>query len=113
LDVQLPPPPPGVPELGDQVGQSPDVSVRESLARHRSDPKCAGCHVKIDPLGLALENFDWIGRWRERDPAGPIDATGTLVGGRSLQGVAELKRYLLRERFDDFATALTRSMLAY
>ena len=113
LGVQLPPPPPGVPELADEAGQLSDVSLRESLARHRGDPRCAGCHSRIDPLGFALENFDWIGRWRERDPSGAIDASGTMPDGRRLRGAADLKNYLINERADDFARALIKALLAY
>tara|TARA_Y100001934_G_scaffold283430_1_gene403201 strand:+ start:2287 stop:5034 length:2748 start_codon:yes stop_codon:yes gene_type:complete len=113
LDVYLPPPPAGVPELDEDAGESGEVSSRESLARHRADPRCSSCHAKIDPLGFALENFDWIGRWRERDPAGPVNATGEMPDGRKLNGVAGLKNYLLKERADDFARALTKALLAY
>ncbi|MGB0582775.1 MAG: DUF1592 domain-containing protein [Limisphaerales bacterium] len=113
LDVHLPPPPPGVPELDEEAGQSREISLRESLAKHRDDPRCSSCHARIDPLGFALENFDWIGRWRERDPAGPIDSTGRMPDGHRLNGVVDLKKYLLNERADDFARALTKALLAY
>jgi len=113
LGVDLPPPPANVPELAENAGESKELSVRKSLALHRDNPSCAGCHSKIDPLGFALENFDWIGRWREKDPSGPVDASGALPNGRQLNGIADLKSYLVKERADDFLRALTESMLAF
>lgn len=113
LGVELPPPPPGVPALADDAGQSETLSLRDSLAAHRADPNCAGCHSKIDPLGFALENFDWIGRWRSEDPAGPVDSRGQLPDGTTLDGLPALKAYLVQHRKDDFLRALTESMLAY
>ena len=87
--------------------------MRESLAEHRSDSRCSGCHNKIDPLGFAMENYDWIGRWRENDPAGPIDPQASLPDGKPLTGVADLKTFLITERSDQFTAALARAMLTY
>ena len=113
LGVDLPRPPADVPQLDEEAGQSRVLSLRESLARHRDDPKCAGCHSKIDPPGFALENFDWIGRWRESDPAGPVDSNAKLPDGKTLNGVRDLKTFLFAERRDQFTTALTNAMLKY
>lgn len=113
LGVELPSPPADVPQLDDDAGQSRELSLRESLARHRSDPKCASCHNKIDPPGFALENYDWIGRWRESDPAGPVDTSVRLPDGRELDGAEDLRQFLVTERRDQFTEALARSLLKY
>jgi hypothetical protein len=112
LGVKLPPPPPNVPPL-DQPGETADEeTVRERLERHREDPACATCHSRIDPIGFALENFDEIGRWREHDDSGDIDAVAVLPGGRELDGLSGLKQYLLENK-DQFARHLTEKMLGY
>ena len=113
LGNELPPPPPDVGELPEEAGQTESVSVRRALEAHRDNVRCAGCHNKIDPPGFALEHFDWIGRRRSRDPAGPIDASARLPDGTELGGVAELKAYLAEHRKDDFTRALTERMLAH
>lgn len=113
LGVDLPPPPPGVPELPEDAGQNEKVSLRETLALHRQDPHCASCHEKFDPLGLALENFDWIGRPRDRAPGGVVDTAVQLTDGTRLDGPAEVKAYLVKQRKDDFTRALTEGLLAY
>ncbi len=85
-------PPPGVPGFPDA---SPDAAtVRERLEQHRQDPACASCHDAIDPLGLALENFDGIGAWRDQDNGEPIDASGQLPNGTAVNGAADLAHVL-------------------
>ena len=113
LGVELPSPPADVPELTGDAGQSRTESLRESLSRHRSDAKCSGCHNKIDPLGFALEQYDWIGRRRDRGPAGVVDASAQLPDGREISGLKDLKRLLVSERRQQFTTALVRAMLKY
>jgi hypothetical protein len=81
-------PPADVPALPEDAGGS--RSVRDRLAQHRADPGCASCHAAIDPIGLALEHFDHIGRWRAEDEEGPIDASGVLDDGRAVDGSREL-----------------------
>jgi hypothetical protein len=112
LGVELPPPPPNVPALDQSTDQAEVKTVRERLELHRRDAACAACHRRIDPLGFALENFDEIGRWRERDEGGPIDARARLPGGVDIAGLAGLKKYLLSEK-EAFARNLTRKMLGY
>lgn len=127
LDDPPAPPPPNVPELD---GESPDMaklSVREQLEIHRKDPSCADCHRGIDPWGVAMENYDAIGQWRDqirrKDPAGkkkkeiwhelPIDAAADLPGGSRVDGMKGLKAYLMTERKDQFARALTARLTSY
>jgi hypothetical protein len=80
------------------------------LARHATQPACAGCHAKIDPLGFGLENFDAVGRFRKSGKG--IDASGKLPGGEALNGPKELRQVLLK-RADRFSENLTEKLLAY
>ena len=92
-------PPPNVPTLDEKdIGTTKALTVREMMAKHRSNPTCASCHAVMDPLGLALENFDATGRWRDRDRyAGvAIDASGTLPDGTPVNGPDDLRNALLR-----------------
>jgi len=113
LGTPPPPPPPEIAPLEQamaQLGENP--SLREQLAAHLTDMNCAVCHSRMDPLGLAMENFDAVGRWRDADESGPIDASGTLPDGRSFAGPTELKQILLA-RDDLFIGNLTRKLLTY
>jgi mono/diheme cytochrome c family protein len=108
------PPPPGVvTDLSIHEGQKP-TTVRARLELHRTNPTCKGCHGLIDPPGLALENFDATGRWRDLDAAAkvPIDATTTLTSGLVLHGPADLRRFLVR-RADQFPTTVTKRLMMY
>ena len=109
------PPPPNIPSLEEAgkkiTGRTP--SVRESMVLHRTQPMCASCHARMDPLGLALENFNALGRYREKERAGPIDASGTLLTGESFKEVRELKRILVERRRRDFYRCLSEKMLTY
>jgi hypothetical protein len=107
-----PPPPPNVPELGATEKANPKASLREQMAIHRESPKCSICHKVMDPLGFGLENFDGIGRWREKEKGRPVDASGTLPGGESFRGPIELVG-VLGKRQDVFRRHLTRTLLAY
>ena len=112
--VSVPPPPANVdttlPEI--RAGTAPPT-IRERLAQHRSNPACASCHAVIDPPGFALEHFDAIGGYRTVDESGrPVDATGTLVGGATVDGLAGLRAFLL-QRPDRFPATLTEKLLAY
>jgi hypothetical protein len=107
-----PPPPPDVPALEDaEVGK--DATLRETLKAHRSQALCSSCHSRMDPLGLALENFNALGRWRDKDRGRPVDATGRLLTGESFSNVRELKRILVHQRRLDFYRCLTEKMLTY
>lgn len=102
-----PPPPPNVPSLPTESETA--SSLRESLALHRRQEACAGCHSRIDPYGLALEQFDAVGALRNK----PQDTRTTLHTGEKLHGVSDLKQYLVNEKKDDFLRHLTRKLLAY
>ncbi len=112
-------PPPNAGDL--PVIKGKNLTVRQRLEQHRSVAFCASCHTKIDPLGLALENYDAIGSWRERqngegrkggkgDP--PIDPSGIMPGGQSFQTLSEFKRILLEEK-PKFLKGFTEKLLAY
>ena len=112
LGTPPPPPPPNVPELETAEGGRA-LSMREAMAQHRANPVCASCHRLMDPVGLSLENFDAIGRWRDRsETKQPIDASGELPDGSTFGGPAELKAVLLRHP-DRFVTTATEKLLTY
>ncbi len=107
-----PPPPADVPALEASIADSTPHSVRERLEQHRKDPGCAGCHAIIDPTGLALENFDAIGRWRDADAGQAVDATATLPGGITVSGPSSLRQALLR-RPELFVSTFTEKLFVY
>jgi hypothetical protein len=112
LGSQAPLPPPDVPPLEENPSAGVGASVRERIERHRANPACAGCHKIMDPIGLALENFDAIGRWRTVDEGVTIDASAQLVDGTAIDGPANLRKALL-DRPDPFVAALTEKLLMY
>lgn len=107
-----PEPPPVVPALDETQKAHPDLSLREQLVLHRADPGCASCHVVMDEIGFGLENFDAIGRWRDKDGPHPINPVGTLPGGETFSGPAELVA-ILSQRQDDFTRCLAEKLLTY
>jgi mono/diheme cytochrome c family protein len=107
-----PPPPANVPELSETQKSNPRASLRDQLALHRKSASCAICHKIMDPLGLGLENFDGIGRWREKEKNHPIDASGSLPGGQSFRGPVELIG-VLSKRQDAFRRHFAETLLAY
>jgi hypothetical protein len=114
LGTPLPPPPPDVPALEETQKKTEQVlTMRETIARHRANPVCASCHAMMDPLGLSLENFDFVGRWRDVDETvTPIDASGTLPDGTKFNGPAGLRQVLLAQP-ERFVSTLTEKMLIY
>jgi hypothetical protein len=115
LGAPPPPPPDVVPPFEEDIEAAKPRSVRERMEQHRRNPACAGCHRMIDPAGLALENFDGVGAWRTRDGGtrgAPVDASGQLVDGTTINGVVELRRALLREP-DTFARTVTEKLMIY
>ena len=112
LGTPAPVPPPNVPTLEENEGGRPARSMRERLADHRANPVCAACHDIMDPLGLGLESFDGIGRYREKEPGGEIDSSGQMVDGTQFDGPAELRAILTREP-ERFVGVMTEKLLVY
>ena len=113
LGMPPPPPPPDVPELEENSAEGKVLSMRERMAHHRTNAVCAACHSKMDPLGLSLENFDAVGKWRTNDDNGtPIDASGSFVDGTSFTGAAGLQRALVAQPGRFFHT-VTEKLLTY
>ena len=109
-----PPPPPNVPALEDtkEAAAGKLLTVRERMEEHRKNPACNSCHRVIDPLGLALENFDVTGRWRIKDNGMPIDASGELYDGTKMNGPAGLRSALLKHK-DAFLVSFTENLMTY
>jgi hypothetical protein len=107
-----PPPPPGVSNLPPAAGELAGKSLRERLEVHRDNPSCAVCHNRMDPLGLAMENFDAVGRWRDADGDDKINADGELPDGRKLSGPAGLRDVLLAD-FPRVRRCLAEKLLTY
>ena len=112
LGTPPPPPPPNVPDLQQAAPGRRPLTVREQMVAHRENPACASCHQVMDPLGLALENFDAVGAWRTREAGGAIDASGVLADGTAVDGVVTL-REALTSRPELFVGTLTEKMLTY
>jgi len=111
LGAPPPTPPPDVPNL-EEKPTATARSVRERIEQHRANPTCAGCHKIMDPIGLSLENFDAIGRWRAMDEGVKIDASGQLVDGTAIAGPADLRKAMLA-RGDVFVAAMTEKLMMY
>jgi hypothetical protein len=114
LGERLPRPPKDVPVLPEDEAATDGLTVRELVERHTQDPKCAGCHRRIDPFGFALERYDAIGRARSIDlGARPIDTRTTLPDGAEIDGIEGLRRHLLEDRRDAFVRQFCRKLLGY
>jgi hypothetical protein len=107
-----PAPPPDVPALKENGANGERLSVRERLEAHRKNPGCAVCHVRMDPLGFSLENFDALGKWRTTTDGSPIDASASLPDGSHFDGVTGLRSLLLNHR-EDFVRTFTDRLLSY
>ncbi len=114
LGERIPPPPPNVPQLDEQDQKSVEgLTLRQRTELHQTESTCANCHKVLDPIGFGLENFDAIGRWREKDDVGvAIDSAGKLPDGSGFSTPAELKGLLAR-READLARNLTERLMAY
>jgi hypothetical protein len=112
LGTPPPPPPPDVPELKAD-GHAAGGSLRQQMEQHRATPACASCHLAMDPLGFGLEQFDGIGRFREKDGAFAVDSSGALVSGEKFSGAAELADILAKTKRDEFLNCLSEKMLTY
>lgn len=122
FDEIPPPPPPNVPELNRENPKLKNLTIPQALAVHRDNAACNGCHRKIDPWGIAFEEYDAVGNW-QRDGAGaglrkrrtshPIDAKAELPTGVKVDGMRELREELLRTKSDEFRRAMLRKVMAY
>ena len=110
LGTPPPPPAPDVPELP-PTGQLKGT-LRQQMEQHRSNPSCAGCHSRLDPLGFGLENFDGIGGWRVQDNKQAIDRSGVLPDGAKFNGPAELRKVLMGKS-DQFRRNFADKLLTF
>ena len=108
-----PPPPPNVPEVDLTDPDILKMTLKERIADHRNKPACVSCHSRIDPWGIAFENYDALGTYRIRIGNTPVDATSELFNRQTLEGMDGLKRYLLTDRQDQFARAMVHKMTAF
>jgi hypothetical protein len=115
LGTPVPPPPANIPPLEDAAKNMTNhaPSLRETLAVHRENALCSSCHNRMDPLGLALENFNALGMWRNSEYNQPIDSTGRLITGEEFSNVKELKQILVKNHAADFYRTLTEKLLIY
>jgi hypothetical protein len=113
LGTPPPPPPPNVPALTEKSAAGKPLSMREAMETHRKNPVCAACHSRMDPLGLALENFNAIGEWRMKSESDePIDASGELSNGMKFNGPVDLRQVLLTKK-EQFVETITEKLLMY
>ncbi len=112
LGSPAPPPPEDVPSLDDRKLLSAHLTVRARLEQHRADPTCAHCHNLMDPVGFALENFDVVGQWRDRDGDEPVDVSGGLPDGSRFSGVTGLESAILK-RPELFVTTMTVKLMTF
>jgi hypothetical protein len=108
----VPPPPPTTPQLPKDDRIQDGLTFRQRLEIHRTNPECAACHARMDPLGFGLEGFDATGRWRHHQNGQPVDASGQLPGGETFTGPAELKQVLLTRK-QEFITNFARKLLGF
>lgn len=116
LGTPPPPAPPNIPslEVSAKSHDGRDLSLRDALALHREKPMCSSCHDRMDPLGLALENFNAMGLWRDKEGGQPIPSVaGRLITGESFADVRELKHLLVTSRRQDYYRCLTEKLMTY
>jgi hypothetical protein len=115
LGIPPPPPPPNITPLEQAAagakGKTP--TLRETLKLHRSDAKCSSCHNRMDPIGLAFENFNALGRWRDKELGQPIEAGGELLTGETFKSVRELKTILVKEHRLDYYRCIAEKLFIY
>jgi cytochrome c551/c552 len=114
LGVPPPPPPPDVNTNLDPHGKDgTQLSLRQQMERHRADPVCSSCHSRMDPIGFALENYDAVGKWRDKDGPNVIDPSGKTPDGTLFNGPVGLKQLLVTKDRDMFVTTATTKLLLY
>ncbi|MDA0838842.1 MAG: DUF1588 domain-containing protein [Planctomycetota bacterium] len=113
LGTPTPPPPSDVPPLPEEEAIAKKQTVRERLEEHRNKEQCAACHDRLDPLGFSLENFDPLGRWREKDSYGhPIDNSAVIKDGPTFNGIEGLRGYL-KTQDDQFLKQFCTKLVGY
>ena len=112
MGTSPPPPPPDVGGLPEDDRALKDGTLRQRLEAHRAKPACAGCHVRLDPPGFALENFNPLGQWREDENGKPLDTSGDMPGNRPFKTPAEFRQILMQDK-DLFVRSLCTRMLGY
>jgi len=115
LGTPPPPPPANVPalEASESEFHGKEPSLRDVLKLHREAPMCRSCHNRMDPIGLAFENFNGVGMWRDSERKQPIEAQGSLITGETFTSVGELKRILVTGHRREFYSTLTAKLLTY
>jgi mono/diheme cytochrome c family protein len=113
LNDPPPPPPPAVPEIDLADPEIAKLTLKQRIENHRNHAACRSCHAKIDPWGIAFENFDAVGNWRAQIQGKPVDASSLLFNRQQLDGMDGLKRYLLEHRQDQFAGAIVHKLTTY
>ena len=108
-----PPPPPAVPEIDLADPEIAKLTLKQRIENHRNHAACMSCHAKIDPWGIAFENFDAVGNWRTQIQGKPVDATSLLFNKQKLDGMDGLKRFLLENRQDQFSRAVVHKLTTY
>jgi hypothetical protein len=112
LGTPPPAPPPNVPPLSAAADNKTPMTLRQKMEEHRSNAVCAACHKMMDPIGFSLENYDAVGVWRTKDNGLPIDASGRMFDGASLDGPVSLRQAILNHS-DAFLGTFTENMLSY
>ncbi|MGI9474019.1 MAG: DUF1592 domain-containing protein [Rubripirellula sp.] len=113
LNDPPPPPPPAVPEIDLSDPEIAKLTLKQRIEDHRNHPACLSCHQKIDPWGIAFENYDAMGRWRDQIDGEVVDATSDLPGKGSLDGMKGLKEHLIQDRCEQFVRATVEKMAAF
>jgi hypothetical protein len=113
LGTPAPPPPADVPPLEDSKDSKKKLTMRQMMELHRRDPLCSSCHSRMDPLGLALEEFNGIGMWRDEEGGKPIETAGKLITGEKFADVRELSQVIAKKRTKDLYRCTTEKLLTY
>ncbi|TWT73159.1 DUF1592 domain-containing protein [Allorhodopirellula solitaria] len=113
LNDPPPPPPPAVPQIDLADPEIAKMTLKERIEDHRNHAACMSCHVKIDPWGIAFENYDALGQWRDEIRGKPVDASSELFNHQTLDGMDGLKRFLLQNRQDQFVQAMVHKLSTY
>jgi hypothetical protein len=112
LGTPPPPPPPDVPALNEKREDVQNMTMRQRTEAHRANPVCATCHVRMDPIGFALENFDGVGRWRTSEGGATLDVSGELTDGTRFDGPIELRKMLV-DRQEQLAQTVAEKLMTY